>query len=90
MKNVRSQTEANKIGGSVTNLDKRANSDQTNPRRSESPDRHSAYGAGEPNGGAGKQIPAKYAGLADPAYLTQATPLYNGATEEKIDLSKYE
>jgi hypothetical protein len=40
-------------------------------------------------GAAGQQIPGKYHGLANPQYLDQNNPIYNGATEEHIpDLSK--
>ena len=31
---------------------------------------------------AGKQVPYKYNGLADPTYLNKSSPFYNGGTEE--------
>jgi hypothetical protein len=79
-KNVRSLTEANKIGASMTAID--------NPQASP------AFIQGEANrimttaqaargnlmAAAGKPLPSKYAGLVDDTYLNPKSPLYNGAT----------
>jgi hypothetical protein len=79
-KNVRSVTEANKIGASMTAID--------NPQAS--PDfikgeanriRDTAQAArGNLIAAAGRQVPAKYSSLVDPGYLDKTSPLYNGAT----------
>ena len=86
-KNVRSVTEANKIGASMTAID--------NPQVS--PD----FIKGEANrimttaqaargnlmAAAGRQLPYKYNGLVDQSYLNKTSPLYNGATMEVPDTS---
>jgi hypothetical protein len=86
-KNVRSLTEANKIGSSMTAID--------NPQAS--PDfikgeanriRDTAQAArGNLIAAAGRQVPGKYSSLVDPGYLDKKSPLYNGATMQAPDTS---
>ena len=85
VKNVRTQTEANKIGGSMTNLDRPTNS-QTVIDGELGRLKDLAYrGYATVTAAAGKQVPYKYKGLADPTYLNKSSPFYNGGTEEAPD-----
>jgi hypothetical protein len=87
VKNVRSQSEANKVGGSVSSLDKPANSPdmiKTELGRLS----NVVHGArGNLMAAAGKAVPYKYNGLVDPTYLNPSSLVYNGAAMEKPDTS---
>ena len=81
--NIRSNTEANKIAGSATNLDTQTNSAATidqqlkNLKTQIYRERADTYAA------AGKAVPYKYHGLADSTYLDPKSNLYNGGKEEE-------
>jgi hypothetical protein len=89
VKNVRSQSEATKIGGSVTNLDKPQNSPalitgELTRLQGISQSAHANLTAA-----AGKEVPYKYRNQVDSTYLDPKSPLYNGATiETPVDMSK--
>jgi hypothetical protein len=82
VKNVRSQSEATKIGGSVTNVDKSQNSPDV--ILSEAGRLQDIAQAAHANlmAAAGKTVPNKYNGLVDSTYIDSKSPLYNGAQQE--------
>ena len=81
--NIRSNTEANKIAGSATNVDIQTNSSATIDQQLKNlqtqiyRERANTYAA------AGKVVPYKYKGLADSTYLDPKSNLYNGGKEEE-------
>lgn len=83
-KNVRSVTEANKLGASVTNLDKSSNSDQAINDALNTMTTQIQTSRGNLIAAAGKTVPAKYTGKVDSNYLNPQSPLYNGATMEEL------
>ena len=82
VKNVRTQTEANKIGGSMASLDRPTNDQQA--INDELARLKQVTYAGHANvlASAGQPVPAKYNGLVQPDYLDPKSPLYNGATQQ--------
>jgi hypothetical protein len=83
VKNVRSQMEANKIGGSITTIDNTSNPSAsiiTELKRIRDMSRSSYANLAA---AAGKPIPEDLHGLADRSYFDPKSPLYNGATEPK-------
>ena len=80
VKNVRSQSEANKVGGAVSSLDKPANSPQMITSELGRLTNVIQGARGNLMGAAGKQIPLQYEGLVDPSYLDPKNPLYNGSS----------
>jgi hypothetical protein len=89
VKNVRTQTEANKIGGSMTNLDRATNSQKVIDDELARLKDNAYRGLATVTAAAGKQVPYKYKGMADSTYLNKTlpsgapNPYYNGATEEQ-------
>ena len=84
-KNLRSNTEANNLGASVTNLDTRTNDAQAITDELARLKTQTYTARANLAASAGKVVPAKYSGLADPAYLNPKSLLYNGAKEEAPD-----
>jgi hypothetical protein len=82
-KNVRSNQEANRIGGSFTVLDKQTNSvdaiDAELSRLGESTRRSRA----NVMAAAGQVVPKDLVGYVDPDYFDRTSKLYNGATAEQ-------
>jgi hypothetical protein len=85
VKNVRSQSEANKIGGSVTNLDKSQNSATMILGEAARLQGIAQAAHGNLMAAAGKQVPYKYNGQVDSTYLDPKSPLYNGGNMEVPD-----
>jgi hypothetical protein len=81
VKNVRSQSEANKISGSVTMVDTPQNSDQKITDELGRLEDIAQAARGNLTAAAGKQVPAKYNGLVDSSYLDPKSPVYNGASQ---------
>ena len=81
-KNVRTQTEATKVGGSMASLDKSTNSQAAIDAELARLKDNAYRGFATVTAAAGKQVPYKYAGLADTTYLNKSSPFYNGGTEE--------
>jgi hypothetical protein len=79
-KNVRSVTEANKIGASMTSLDNRSNSDTIIGNELTRLNNAALSARGNLTAAAGKPVPFKYTGYVDSNYLDPTSPLYNGAT----------
>jgi hypothetical protein len=88
VKNVRSQSEANKVGGAVSSLDKPANSPQMITGELNRLTQVIQGARGNLMGAAGRTIPYKYNGLVDPTYLNPSSSIYNGSKmETPVDLS---
>jgi hypothetical protein len=86
-KNVRSNTEANNLGAGATNVDTMTNDPETIGNELDRLKTDTYTAIANLHAQAGKTIPAKYAGLADPTYLNKTrpdgspNPFYTGATE---------
>ena len=81
-KNLRSNTEANKLGASATNLDTKTNDANTVNNQLEQL-QQGIYRAKANNfASAGKVIPTKYEGLADSTFTDPSSKLYQGAAEQ--------
>jgi hypothetical protein len=87
VKNVRSQSEANKVGGAVSSLDQPGNSPEMIKGELGRLTGVIQGARGNLMGAAGKAIPYKYNGLVDPTYFSPSSPVYNGATMEVPDTS---
>jgi hypothetical protein len=89
VKNVRSQSEANKVGGAVSSLDKPGNSPQMITQELGRLTNTIQSARGNLMGAAGRVIPYKYNNMIDPSYLDPNSQTYNGAKMEvPVDLSK--
>jgi hypothetical protein len=86
-KNVRSLTEANKIGASMTAIDNPQASPEFIQGEANRIMTTAQAARGNLMAAAGKQLPSKYAGLVDDTYLNPKSPLYNGATMGAPDTS---
>ena len=74
VKNVRTQTEAMKIGGSMTNLDRPTNSQKVIDDELKRLKDNAYRGYATITAAAGKQVPYKYKGMADSTYLSKTLP----------------
>ena len=82
-KNLRSNTEANKLGASATNLDTKTNDADTVNKQLQQL-QQGIYRAKANNfASAGKVVPYKYNGLADSTFLDPTSKLYQGGSEEQ-------
>jgi hypothetical protein len=79
-KNVRSVTEANKIGASMTAIDNPQASPQFIKDEANQIMTTAQAARGNLIAAAGRQVPSKYNTLVDPGYLDKTSPVYNGAT----------
>jgi hypothetical protein len=86
-KNIRSNTEANNLGSSASNVDDIKNSEQQILDEVNRLYTNALTARGNLHAAAGKVIPSKYRGLADPVYLDPKSLLYNGAKEAPDDSS---
>ena len=87
--NIRSNTEANKIAGSATNVDTKTNSSATIGQQLTNLQQQIYREKANNFASAGKVVPYKYHGLADQTYLDSKSRLYNGGSEEvPVDVSK--
>ena len=84
-KNIRSNTEANNLGASASNVDDIKNSQQQIIDEVNRLYNNALTARGNLHAAAGKVIPSKYRGLADPVYLDPKSLLYNGAKEAPDD-----
>jgi alkylhydroperoxidase/carboxymuconolactone decarboxylase family protein YurZ len=86
-KNVRTQQEANKIGGSMTSLDNRTNSDKAITDELDRLDTTTTQSYASLKAAAGQPLTAEEKAAADKIYLDPASPYYNygagGVTEAK-------
>jgi hypothetical protein len=83
VKNIRSQQEANKVGGSMSSLDRMGNSNKAIDEELARLKDIAYRGFATVTAAAGRQVPAKFKGKADQTYLDRNSPYYNGATEEE-------
>ena len=85
VKNVRSQSEANKVGGSVSSLDNRSNSPEMITAELNRLNSTILGARANLMAAAGKEIPYRYKDLVDPSYLNSGSQVYNGAKVEQPD-----
>lgn len=86
-KNIRSNTEANNLGAAATLIDSPTNDATTVGNELTRLKTDSDTAIANLHGAAGKVIPARLKGLADPMFLDKGSPYYNGATQEEPSAS---
>ena len=88
--NIRSNTEANKIAGSATNLDTQTNSAATIDQQLKNLETQIYRERANTYAAAGKVVPYKYHGLADNSFLDKSNAYHLGGSEVPEDLSSDE